>query len=54
VLALEAAGYSDLAAKKLMRTDAIFDIRSISKPITVLGALLLVDDWKLTLGDPTP
>jgi CubicO group peptidase (beta-lactamase class C family) len=52
VLALEAAGYSDLAAKKLMRTDAIFDIRSISKPITVLGALLLVDDWKLTLGDP--
>jgi len=52
VLALEAAGYSDLAAKKPMRTDAIFDIRSISKPITVLGALLLVDDGKLTLGDP--
>jgi CubicO group peptidase (beta-lactamase class C family) len=52
VLALEAAGYSDLAAKKPMRTDAIFDIRSISKPITVFGALLLVDDGKLTLDDP--
>ena len=51
VLALEAAGYSDLAAKKPMKTDAIFDIRSISKPITVLGALLLVDDGKLTLDD---
>jgi len=37
VLALEAAGYSDLAAKKLMRTDAIFDIRSISKPGTFVG-----------------
>jgi CubicO group peptidase (beta-lactamase class C family) len=35
-----------------MRTDAIFDIRSIRKPITVLGALLLVDDGKLGLGVP--
>src|SRR5580765_7344705 len=52
LLALEAAGYSDFASKKPMRTDAIFDIRSISKPITVLGALLLVDDGKLTLDDP--
>jgi CubicO group peptidase (beta-lactamase class C family) len=52
VLALEAAGYSDLAAKKPMRTDAIFDIRSISKPITVFGALLLVNDGKLALDDP--
>jgi beta-lactamase family protein len=42
VLALEAAGYSDLDTKRRMRTDAIFDIRSISKPITVFGALLLV------------
>lgn len=52
VLALVAAGYSDLAAKRPMRTDAIFDIRSISKPITVFGALLLVDDGKLALEDP--
>jgi len=44
VCALEAAGYSDLAAKKPMKTDAIFDIRSLRKPIAVLGALLLVDD----------
>lgn len=51
VLALEAAGYSDLAAKRPMRTDAIFDIRSISKPITVFGALLLVDEGKLALND---
>src|SRR6202008_5210913 len=52
VLALEAAGYSDLDTQRPMRTDAIFDIRSISKPITVFGALLLVDDGKLRLDDP--
>jgi len=52
VLALEAAGSSDLDAKRPMRPDAIFDIRSISKPITVFGALLLVDDGKLALDDP--
>ncbi len=52
VLALEAGGYSDLAARRPMRTDAIFDIRSIGKPITVFGALLLVDDGKLALEDP--
>jgi len=51
VLALEAAGYSDLDSKRPMRTDAIFDIRSISKPITVFGAMLLADDGKLGLED---
>ena len=44
VLALEAAGYSNLDTKRPMRTDAIFDIRSISKPVTVFGALIQVDD----------
>ena len=52
MLALEAVGYSNLDTKRPMRTDAIFDIRSISKPITVFGALLLVDDGKLGLDDP--
>src|SRR5215469_8593964 len=48
---LEAAGYADRESRKPMPTDAIFDIRSISKPITVLGALLLVQDGKLKLDD---
>ena len=38
VLALEAAGYMDSATKIPMRTDAIFDIRSVSKPITVFAS----------------
>ena len=51
LLALEAVGYSNLDTKGPMRIDAIFDIRSISKPITVFGALLLVGDGKLGLDD---
>jgi hypothetical protein len=34
VLALEAAGCSDFETARSMRTDAIFDLRSNSKPIT--------------------
>ena len=49
---LEAAGYADRDSRKPMQTDAIFDIRSICKPITVIGALLLVQDGKLKLDDP--
>lgn len=51
VQVLEADGYMDRESHKLMQTDAIFDIRSICKPITVLGALLLVQDGKLKLDD---
>lgn len=49
---LDAAGYADRESQKLMRTDAIFDVRSMCKPITVLGALLLVQDGKLRLDTP--
>src|ERR1700676_5056955 len=33
VLSLERVGYADIAAKKSMRTDALFWIASMSKPI---------------------
>jgi CubicO group peptidase (beta-lactamase class C family) len=46
---LDAAGYADRDAHRTMGTDAIFDIRSMCKPITVLGALLLVQDGALKL-----
>jgi CubicO group peptidase (beta-lactamase class C family) len=52
VLALEASGFSDADTKTPMRADAIFDIRSISKAVTVFGAFLLIDDGKLGLDDP--
>ena len=34
VVALDAVGYSDLAAKKPMRTDDLFWIASMTKPLT--------------------
>jgi CubicO group peptidase (beta-lactamase class C family) len=49
LLVLESGGYADLASKRPMPTDAIFDIRSISKPITIFGALLLVQQRKIGL-----
>jgi CubicO group peptidase (beta-lactamase class C family) len=52
VLALEAAGFANAEAKTPMRTDAIFDIRSISKAVTVFGAFLLINDAKMGLDDP--
>lgn len=52
VLALEAAGFANAEARTPMRTDAIFDIRSISKAVTVFGAFILIDDGKIGLDDP--
>jgi CubicO group peptidase (beta-lactamase class C family) len=48
----DAVGYSDLAAKTPIRTDAIFDVRSISKPLTAIGVMVLVDSGKISLNDP--
>ena len=52
VVMLEALGYQDLEGRKPMRTDAIFDIRSVTKPITAIGIMMLVEDGKLALNDP--
>lgn len=49
---LDATGYADHESRSPMHTDAIFDIRSMCKPITVVGALLLLQDGKLKLDDP--
>ena len=52
VASLDAFGYHDLESKKPMRTDSIFDIRSVTKPITAIGIMILMEDGKLSLGDP--
>jgi CubicO group peptidase (beta-lactamase class C family) len=52
VLSLEAVGYADVAAKKPMRTDALFWIASMSKPITAAAVMMLVDGGKVKLDDP--
>ena len=52
VLAVEAAGWSDIESKKPMRTDSIFWIASQSKPITATALMVLVDEGKVQLDDP--
>ena len=51
VLAVEAAGWADVAGKKPMRADSIFWIASQSKPITATALMLLVDEGKVSLDD---
>lgn len=52
VLSLDAVGYADVAAKKPMKTDALFWIASQSKPITATALMILVDEGKVNLDDP--
>ena len=49
---LQAFGYADLAAKQPMKTDSIFWIASMSKPITATALMMLVDEGKVHLDDP--
>ena len=52
VASLDAVGYTDLDRKKPMRTDAIFQIHSMTKPVTATGIMLLMEEGKLALNDP--
>ncbi len=52
VLALEAVGSADIAAKKPMRTDSLFWIASQSKPLTCTALMILVDEGKVNVDDP--
>jgi CubicO group peptidase (beta-lactamase class C family) len=52
VLSLEAVGYADVAAKTPIRTDDLFWIASMSKPMTATALMMLVDEKRLRLDDP--
>jgi CubicO group peptidase (beta-lactamase class C family) len=52
VLYLGAVGKTDLAGSRPMKTDDIFWIASMSKPITAASIGMLVDDGKLAFDDP--
>jgi CubicO group peptidase (beta-lactamase class C family) len=49
---VEAAGLSDISGKKPMRTDSVFWIASMTKPITAVAVLMLQDEGKLNVFDP--
>src|SRR5712675_1088318 len=48
----ESFGWLDAATKTPMPKNAIFRIYSMSKPITSVAAMILVEQGKLFLGDP--
>jgi CubicO group peptidase (beta-lactamase class C family) len=52
VLRMNAQGWADPEHKSFMRVDSIFWIASMSKPITAIAALLLMEEGKLSLDDP--
>jgi CubicO group peptidase (beta-lactamase class C family) len=49
---LESFGMRSVAAKQRMTPDTIFRIYSMSKAITSVAAMMLVDDGRLSLDDP--
>jgi CubicO group peptidase (beta-lactamase class C family) len=52
LVALDAYGWRDKAAGVPMTTDTIFNIASMTKPMTTVGALMLYEKGQLLIGDP--
>ena len=48
----ESFGFRDVDSKRPMTTDTIFRLYSMSKVVTSVAAMMLVDDGKLSLDDP--
>jgi CubicO group peptidase (beta-lactamase class C family) len=52
VVSFEAVGYRDLETRAPMTPDTIFDIRSMTKPVTAVGIMILMEEGRLALNDP--
>src|SRR5712671_5833161 len=52
LVALDAYGWRDKAADVAMTTDTIFNIASMTKPMTAVGALMLYEQGKILIDDP--
>lgn len=52
IAAFDAVGYQDLEAKTPMRTDTVFRIASLTKPVTCAAIMILVDEGRLAVIDP--
>lgn len=52
IVQFESIGKMSAASDQAMRLDAIFRIYSMTKPITSVAALMLVEEGKLSLDDP--
>ena len=52
VVEFDAAGMADIEAGRPMQKDAIFQIMSMTKPVTAIGIMMLAEEGKLALRDP--
>ena len=52
LVALDAYGWRDKAANVPMTTDTIFNIASMTKPMTAVGGLMLYEQGKLLIDEP--
>ncbi len=48
----QAAGMADIEANHPMQKDTIFQIMSMTKPVTAIGIMMLAEEGKLALRDP--
>jgi CubicO group peptidase (beta-lactamase class C family) len=52
VLDIEAVGVADIDTRAPMRRDSIFQLMSMTKPVTAVAVMILADQGKLKLDDP--
>jgi CubicO group peptidase (beta-lactamase class C family) len=52
IVALDSAGLRDIATRSPMRTNTIFRIASMTKPVTSVAVMILLEEGKLRLDDP--
>ncbi len=52
LVSLKAHGLADIESKRPMRTDDIFQIQSMTKPIATVMALMLLEEGRFLLSDP--
>ena len=52
VVEFDALGMADIEASRPMQKDTIFQIMSMTKPVTAIGIMMLAEQGKLALRDP--
>lgn len=52
VIEFDALGMADIEASRPMKKDSIFQIMSMTKPVTAIGIMMLAEEGKLALRDP--
>ena len=52
IIEFDAEGMADIESNRAMRKDTIFQIMSMTKPVTAIGIMMLAEEGKLSLRDP--